>query len=87
MTRILNMNNVEISNVTGPEHFKKTSNTHNTKLIVKYQQGIFDITSLLAQNVDFKCKLCLLVSPTNLICTDSNVEIYKVKSMSYRSFG
>lgn len=34
---------------------KKISNTHKTKLILKYQEVIFDI-SLLAQNVDFKCK-------------------------------
>ena len=66
---------------------KKISNTHNTKLIVKYRQVIFNITSLLAQNVDFKYKLCLLRSPINFICTDSNMEIYKVKSMSYQSFG
>jgi hypothetical protein len=40
---------METSKVTGPEHFKQISNTHNTKLIVKYQQDIFDIISLLAQ--------------------------------------
>jgi len=49
MTQIFNINNVETSNITGPEHFKKISNTHNTELIMKYRKVIFDIISLLAQ--------------------------------------